>query len=439
MKILVVSNGYPPRGSFGTEFYTREMVRGLLDRGHEVRVLHPVRDGERPRYSMDRVTVEGVPVHLLSNAGDPDKGFLSSYVDERVEHRFGELLEVWRPDLIHFTYLLWGLSVRLPRVAREAGIPTVLTLTDYGLVCHRGQMFDAHLERCEGPHPARTCARCIRTPSVYDFGPIERTGRRVVARLMARVGGLGNVVVDDDLEEREREVKTTLDGVGHVIAPTEVIARPFRALGLTKERLSILPYAFDESPYEPARTSPVPEVPRLVYFGQFAPHKGVDVLIDAVRALEARRGDTAWEVVLYGGPSVGRHARFGPAMVRRLKGTRCSIGDAFRPGEAPGVLSQATALVVPSRWDENAPLAVLEARAAGIPVLASDVEGIACIVEEGVHGGLFERDDAGSLATLMERAIDGEFPRSSRPGLPMSLAAHLDRLEAIYAETERSW
>jgi hypothetical protein len=177
MKLLLVSNGYPPRGRFGTEFYTRELVRGLVRRGHDVAVLHPERSGARPRHTLERVEEEGVPVWLLHNPGDPGKRFAPSYRDPGAERLFGELVARERPDLVHFTYLLWGLSLRLPERARAAGVPSVATLTDYGLLCHRAQLFDAHLVRCGGPHPPGRCARCIRTPSASEHGPLARIAR----------------------------------------------------------------------------------------------------------------------------------------------------------------------------------------------------------------------------------------------------------------------
>ena len=110
MKVLYVSNGFPPRGQWGTEFYTRQLVVGLADKGVEPFVLHPERDGTQPRYTVEREMAGDVPVALLHNLGDPKKSFRDSYENEDVERIFRDLIEELQPDVVHFTYLLWGLS-----------------------------------------------------------------------------------------------------------------------------------------------------------------------------------------------------------------------------------------------------------------------------------------------------------------------------------------
>jgi hypothetical protein len=232
MRILVVSNGYPPRGVFGTEFYTREMVRALAARGHAVSVLHPERSGRRPRYALERVEEDGVPVHLLHNPGDPGRRFGASYRDAEVERVFAEHLERERPDLVHFNYLLWGLSLRLPEVARALGVPSVATRTDYGLLCHRAQMFDARLRSCGGPHPPERCARCIRTPLLSEYGPLTRLARIAAAETLALVGGLRLVPTQHDLVEREAEVERCFRALSFALAPTRRFLEVFAGAGV---------------------------------------------------------------------------------------------------------------------------------------------------------------------------------------------------------------
>ena len=169
------------------------------------RIIAPDRTGSAPRYELERVSADGVPVFLLHNPGDPNKAFADSYTNPRVEEAFRAVLAEWQPDAVHFTYLLWGLSVRMPAICRELGVPSVLTLTDYGLLCHRGQMFDWRLERCFGPHPPAACARCIREPSRFDGTLPWILARRLSVRVLAAVGGAGRVVTTSDLERRVSE------------------------------------------------------------------------------------------------------------------------------------------------------------------------------------------------------------------------------------------
>ncbi len=437
MRLLVVSNGYPPRGSFGTEFYTRELVRGLVRRAHAVSVLHPERSGARARYAVERVVEDGVPVYLLHNPGDARKRFESSYRDARVEQAFDELLERERPELVHFTYLLWGLSLGLPAVARARGIPSVATLTDYGLLCHRGQMFDAHLVRCGGPHPPATCAACIRTPSASEHGALARLARGAAAGTLAALGGLARVPVTADLVTREHEVRRALEALARLLAPTRALLEVFARAGVPRRKLVSLPYAFDEDGYREApslaRRAPRQRV-RFGFLGQFAPHKGLACLLDAARELATLAPDSDWELVLYGKPSTGRHRRYSEQCLARVDGRRVRLAEPFAPHQAPAVLAGLSALVAPSEWDENAPLAVLQARAAGLPVIASDVPGIAEIVRVPGQGRLVPVGDAHALARAMHAVVAGELAGPLEPGLPLALSEHLARLEALYAE-----
>ncbi len=253
MRLLVVTNGFPPRGHWGTEFYTFQLVKGLLARGVEIAVLHPERTGSKARYTLETVDQDGMPIYLLHNPGDPGKGFSDSYQNSAVEGLFAGVLDEFKPDLVHFTYLLWGLSARLPAVAAERGVRSVVTLTDYGLICHRGQMYNHELTRCFGPHPADVCARCIREPSRYEGTWAQVAGKRLAVRTFAALGGMNLVVTASELEERERVVRESLESVGHFIAPTRVLEQAFSGFGVPAEKLTRLCYAIDTTVLERAR------------------------------------------------------------------------------------------------------------------------------------------------------------------------------------------
>jgi glycosyltransferase involved in cell wall biosynthesis len=433
VRILLVSRGFPPLLRWGSEYYTHELAAGLRARGHEIFVLHPMHDGSRPPDTVEEVASDGFRVFQLHVRGARHKPLSDSYSNERVERVFDGLMGVLRPDLVHFMYLLWGLSARLPVLCRQHGIPAVLTLTDLGLLCHRGQMFDWRMRACGGPHPAELCARCIREPAPYDGPAAGLFAKRWAARALAAAGGLGMVATRAAVLRRESAIRAGLQCIDHVLAPTAVVERMFLASGVPRERLSRLVYAFDGEKLAAARHEPRGDRVRLGYLGQFAPHKGLHVLLDAVRIMERRLPESVepWELLCYGDSPHGRHARY-PAAVQRRASPRAIVCAAFDAVSLTQVLAELHTVVVPSLWIENAPLTVLQARAAGIPVVASDVEGIREIVEPGVHGLLVPPGDAGALADALREIVLRRWPRRATFDLPMGFAEHLDAIEAIY-------
>jgi glycosyltransferase involved in cell wall biosynthesis len=101
------------------------------------------------------------------------------------------------------------------------------------------------------------------------------------------------------------------------------------------------------------------------------------------------------------------------------------------PSEVPERLACARALVLGSTWPENAPLVILEARAAGCPILAPDIGGIPELVQHGTDGLLYAPGDAVALAKALEQAA-GSTWEEVRP--PPPLQGHMDQLESLYCQ-----
>jgi glycosyltransferase involved in cell wall biosynthesis len=433
--VLIASHGYPPHGRFGTEFYTRELARGLAARGHEVEVFHPDRGLAAPAYSVAEETAEGVRVARVALSPGSKRSFAASYRDAELERVFDARLARRAPEVVHFTYLLGGLSLALPGIARRRGIPSVVTLTDYGLLCHRGQMFDARLARCFGPHPPEVCARCVRTASRFDARPLARRARNAAAEILARLGGLAGVPTTADLARRADSTRALFAEVELFLAPTRHLAEVFARAGVDARKLRTLVYAFDEAPYAAARRPPALP-PRFGFAGQFAPHKGLATLVEAARRLDAAAPERPWKVSLWGASAGGRHARYAPEVLARADSRRVEVRPPFDAAGAPEALADLAALVVPSEWDENAPLSVLQARSLGVPVLASDVPGIAEVLSPRA-GALVPPGDAGALAARMLDVLDGRIGRDPEPGLPLGFPEHLREIERLYVGLRR--
>jgi len=91
----------------------------------------------------------------------------------------------------------------------------------------------------------------------------------------------------------------------------------------------------------------------------------------------------------------------------RVTNPRTTLKGRYSPKDVGGVLSELDAIVVPSLWYENSPLTIHEAFMAGIPVIASDLGGMAEYVRHGKNGLLFAVGDADDLARRI-RELHGD-------------------------------
>jgi glycosyltransferase involved in cell wall biosynthesis len=141
------------------------------------------------------------------------------------------------------------------------------------------------------------------------------------------------------------------------------------------------------------------ERPLLLYLGHLERSKGLFELVGAVARLRSRHPDV--QLVLAGlGPAADDLRRDAERLGAAVEFTGWVDDD-----EKAELLAAATCLVLPS-YQEALPLVVLEAMAAGVPVVASHVGGIPDTIRDGVDGLLVPPGDADSLASALTRILD---------------------------------
>ena len=134
----------------------------------------------------------------------------------------------------------------------------------------------------------------------------------------------------------------------------------------------------------------------FLYLGRLAPEKGVDTLLAAWRSSAPRHP----LVVIGDGPDAD--------ILRHNAPDGVEFRGQVSADEAGAALAHARALLVPSRWYEAAPRSIIEAYAAGVPVVASDIGALPEAVENGVSGRLVPPDDAQAWAEAARSLDDVE-------------------------------
>jgi glycosyltransferase involved in cell wall biosynthesis len=234
---------------------------------------------------------------------------------------------------------------------------------------------------------------------------------------------------------RKEHLMALLAEADRVVAPSRFLAGIYRGHGLPAEKLLHLPYGIDPERFAgmPPRKAE-PGRPRLDvgYIGSISRHKGVHVLLDALRHVDG--ADV--HVHLHGRRD--SQPGFSEALIDGITDRRVTFHGPFAPAELGQVLSGLDVLAVPSLWYENTPFAVLEALHVGLPVVASDLGGIAEVVTEGSSGMLFPPGDDRRLAALLTQlATDRARLAALRPQQPPTIAGNVDRLLELYADVRR--
>jgi glycosyltransferase involved in cell wall biosynthesis len=140
---------------------------------------------------------------------------------------------------------------------------------------------------------------------------------------------------------------------------------------------------------------------RVIMAASLNRNKGQDLLLEAF----ARMGRDDSELLLYG--TVGLSAR---GYVKALKQRVMELGLEKRvhfPGPTADVLTvfRSAAVVVHTSWTESFGMALVEAMACGIPVLAHDLEGMQEVVQDGETGYLVPPGDVVTLAVRLEQLL----------------------------------
>ncbi len=455
VKILLQSHGFPPHGRGGTETYTADLARALAARGHAVDVLATRKEISRADLSWVVREEHGYRVHeLINNLFHRD--WSETWSHARIEALYAAKLEQLAPERVHIQHLLHWSAGCVELAARHA--PVYFTLHDYWLRCPRfGQRRRPDGQLCETIEPAQ-CGRCLigfpfaqsdlqrrvgktlaglRSGTGLDLGPLAR---KLAPRPSPAVGSEATQPAPDPelvsmVTTREQSLRErTVPFVRRFLAPSRFLKARFESeWKLAADHCRLLPFGLDIPPQARALRRLGTRV-RIGFLGARIEAKGVHVLLEAWGGIDKELRERG-ELCIFGPadhePAYQQHLE---PLAARVGAQLCGRVEREQLFETLGGLDL---LVVPSLWWENAPLVLLEARAARLPVLASACGALPEWIEEGRAGWLFPTGDVQALSAQLACFLrDPAQLESARTRIvaPESRTSHLEALEALYAE-----
>jgi glycosyltransferase involved in cell wall biosynthesis len=362
MRVLTITNTFPPAQTGGAEVSARWTARGLRQRGMDCRVLTVNNRTERP---IDRYYWEGVPVHQV--ALPARRAAVTDVFDRHIYRAVLAEIRSFKPDLVH-VHNVSGSSLAPFVACRSARVPVVLTLHDHWLLCPNNMLYRRNGELCDPAGRTAGCSQCFRR---YDFWGNLPARRRILAALV-------------------QNVRTFL-------APSQALIDLHVRGGYERARFKLVRYGMPATaPAEP-RHSGVQRLQReqgqyrtVVFAGGGVVIKGAGVLLEALPLL-VRHVDQLRVVVAGGGEQTffTQLGAFAPTVV--LMGWVPHY-------EMPALQQAADLTLVPSLWAENSPLMIQQSLLVGTPAAGAAVGGIPELLREGETGYLFRQGDAADLA-----------------------------------------
>lgn len=429
MKILYIIHDFLPKHQAGAEIYTYLLAKEM-NRKHEVLLFFTEISSVGTPYRLTRREVDGLP--CIEVFRPPEAAITESpHTDRHMEKIFQQLLTDFRPDILHIQHLLYH-SLQYPAIAKAMGIPTLFTLHDYWLSCPRwGQRIRRGLTLCHTVDIDH-CSECLQ----------PETGRKNLFNPVSLLRSLLQPSPKTSTPEkrfealitRKEQVLRLSEKVDCFIAPSSFLQKTFTRYGLPPEKIVCSDNGMNTKGYTERPHAAADHI-RFAFIGTISEHKGVHILIEAFNTLEQEKatldiyGDMSWF----------------PQYSRRLEQAVTSAAISFKgtiPNRAVAdTLASIDVLVVPSIWFENSPLTIHEAFLAGVPVITSNLGGMADLVEHGVSGLLFPVNDTNGLAEAMRQIIHSDTLLDTlRKNIPpvKSIEENAEELEILYQKFRTS-
>jgi glycosyltransferase involved in cell wall biosynthesis len=427
VKVVHCVEGFPPEPTGGIQSLLCDLAPLLAARGVTSAVAAAAR--VRGTWTYEHA---GMEVLRYPTGSTPGRVGPPGAADREGLRAFTGWLESQDADV--FALHRWSRAAGLWHLeaARRAGLRTVVHVHLPEPLCARGTLMLDGTDQCDGRIDLHRCSACLGSPGwgartggrLGSAAPVALRLHRAARRLPRAVRGPVRSVTaagwaPPQAEQRRTWLERMAELADVVVVPLPSIERGFLLNDFPAERLRLVDYGAPppQPGYRWQRSTD--GVLRVGFFGRMHPDKGLAVLVGALQRLPR---DVPIELTVRTVPTNEGYA----TTVRALMANddRIRIAPEFPRHEQDAAYGELDVLAIPSQWFELGPLVLFEARAHGLPVLASRLGGMAETVRDGVDGLLVPHDDERAWADALRRL-------ATEPGLVEALAAAIPAVPSL--------
>ncbi len=398
MKVLHIPFIYYPDPCGGTEIYVAALCRLLNEAGHENIIAAPGKE-------MATYEHESLRVHRFATHPELTQEMMYGTGDPVAAQNFARVLDEVRPDLVHFHAFSPGVSVLCLHETQQRGIKTLATYHTPTVSCQRGTLMQWGTSPCDGQMIASRCSACFLNSHgmTRPLAKLAAYGSQL-SWPFALLPGLSNAMraVLSATPLMARRIEATREwwgGMSRVIALCEWTKKLLLLNGVPDSQIRKVRHGLPTQ--VESRTSLRNFSPplRLAFLGRLDANKGIDLLIQALRLAP----ELPVTLDLFTIAPAGEDALGQKLMAQAKEDSRINFRPPVPAAEVVSTLCSYDALAVPSRGLETGPLVVLEAFAAGIPVVGSDLGGISEWVKHEGNGLLVPTTTAAAWHAALSR------------------------------------
>lgn len=385
MKILLVNKFHYRKG--GAETYYLTVGSELERMGHEVAYFSMKHPNNLP-CKWDKYFVTQREYNDVKNPLSAVRDGIALIYSPEAKRNFQALCEEFRPDVVHLNNIhrQITLSILDAPYLKEHHVPVFYTAHDYVTVCPGYLMLDGEGRVCDACLEDGKYRHCIENRCVK--------GSRAKSALAA-------------LEASFNSSHHSNERIDRVIAPSRFMRSKLIEGGWPEGKVEALQNFADDAIL--ARASGVAddvtdrESPYLLFFGRLSAEKGVDVLLRAFDAAAPSLPRDMRLIVVGDGPDAAEFRDLAVSLdsAPRIEFAGYQTGDALQT-----YVERASLAIASSRCRENMPYSIVEAFAAGTPVVGTRIGGIPELVTDGVTGFACEPGDVATMADAMVRGAE---------------------------------
>ena len=385
MKILLVNKFHYRKG--GAETYYLTVGSELERMGHDVAYFSMKHPNNLP-CKWDKYFVTQREYNDVKNPLSAVRDGIALIYSPEAKRNFQALCEEFRPDVVHLNnvHRQITLSILDAPYLKEHHVPVFYTAHDYVTICPGYLMLDGEGRVCDACLEDGKYRHCIENRCVK--------GSRAKSALAA-------------LEASFNRSHRSNERIDRVIAPSRFMRSKLIEGGWPEGKVVALQNFADDAIL--ARASGVAddvtdrESPYLLFFGRLSAEKGVDVLLRAFDAAAPSLPRDMRLIVVGDGPDATEFRELAASLdsASRIEFAGYQTGDALQT-----YVERASLAIASSRWRENMPYSIVEAFAAGTPVVGTRIGGIPELVADGVTGFTCEPGDVATMADAMVRGAE---------------------------------